>query len=219
MNGIHDMGGMHGMGPIQYQQNEPVFHAPWEGRVFALRRAMAAWGKWNIDATRHEIELVPAAEYLRMSYYERQFAAFIELLVKSGLITRAEVESGKLAQGSSKAVPPLTIDKAAALVANGIPASRDVPAVPRFQVGQRVRVRNIHPAGHTRLPRYTRGKLGTIERDHGGYVFADSNAHFLGEKPQHVYSVRFAARELWGEQASPQDGVYVDMWDDYLEPA
>ena len=219
MNGIHDMGGMHGMGPIQYQQNEPVFHAPWEGRVFALRRAMAAWGKWNIDATRHEIELVPAAEYLRMSYYERQFAAFIELLVKSGLITRAEVESGKLAQGSSKAVPPLTIDKAAALVANGIPASRDVPAVPRFQVGQRVRVRNIHPAGHTRLPRYTRGKLGTIDRDHGVYVFADSNAHFLGEKPQHVYSVRFAARELWGEQALPQDGVYVDMWDDYLEPA
>jgi nitrile hydratase subunit beta len=219
MNGIHDMGGMHGMGPIQYQKNEPVFHARWEGRVFALRRAMAAWGKWNIDATRHEIELVPAVEYLRMSYYERQFTAFIELLVKSGLITRAEVESGKLAQGSSKAVPPLTIDKAAALVANGIPASRDVPAVPRFQVGQRVRARNMHPAGHTRLPRYTRGKLGTIDRDHGVYVFPDSNAHFLGEKPQHVYSVRFAARELWGRQASPHDGVYVDMWDDYLEPA
>jgi nitrile hydratase subunit beta len=219
MNGIHDMGGMHGMGPIQYEKNEPVFHARWEGRVFALRRAMAAWGKWNIDATRHEIELVPAAKYLRMSYYERQFAAFIELLVKSGLITRAEVESGKLAQGSFKAVPPLTIDKAAALVANGIPASRDVPAIPRFQVGQRVRVRNMHPAGHTRLPRYTRGKLGTIDRDHGVYVFPDSNAHFLGEKPQHVYSVRFAARELWGEQASPHDVVYVDMWDDYLEPA
>lgn len=219
MNGIHDMGGMHGMGPIQYEKNEPVFHARWEGRVFALRRAMAAWGKWNIDAARHEVELVPAAEYLRMSYYERQFAAFIELLVKSGLIMRAEVESGKPEQGSSKAVPPLTIDKAAALVANGVPASRDVPAVPRFQAGQRVRARNMHPAGHTRLPRYARGKFGTIDRDHGVYVFPDSNAHFLGEKPQHVYSVRFAARELWGEQAAPQDCVYVDMWDDYLEPA
>jgi nitrile hydratase beta subunit len=219
MNGIHDMGGMHGMGPIQYEKNEPVFHARWEGRVFALRRAMGAWGKWNIDATRHEIELALAAEYLRMSYYERQFVAFIELLVKSDLITRTEVESGKLAQGSSKAVPPLTIDKAAALVANGVPTSRDVPVVPRFQVGQRVRARNMHPAGHTRLPRYTRGKLGTIDRDHGVYVLPDSNAHFLGEKPQHVYSVRFAARELWGEQASPRDGVYVDMWDDYLEPA
>jgi nitrile hydratase beta subunit len=219
MNGIHDMGGMHGMGPIQYEKNEPVFHARWEGRVFALRRAMAAWGKWNIDAARHEIERVPPAEYLRMSYYERQFAAFVELLVKSGLITWAEIENGKLAEGSSKAVPPLTIDKAAALVANGVPASRDVPAVPRFQVGQHVRARNMHPAGHTRLPRYTRGKLGTVDCDHGVYVFPDSNALFLGEKPQHVYSVRFAARELWGEQASPHDGVYVDMWDDYLEPA
>jgi nitrile hydratase subunit beta len=219
MNGIHDMGGMDGLGPIKYEKNEPVFHDPWEGRVFALRRAMAAWGKWNIDAVRHEIELVPAAEYLRMSYYERQFVAFVELLVKRGLITWAEVETGKPAQGSSKAVPPLTIRKAAALVANGVPASRDVPAPPRFQVGQRVRARNLHPAGHTRLPRYTRGKVGTIDRDYGVYVFPDSNAHFLGEKPQHVYSVRFAARELWGEQSSPQDGVYVDMWDDYLEPA
>jgi nitrile hydratase len=219
MNGLHDMGGMHGMGPIQYEKNEPVFDAFWEGRVFALRRAMAAWGKWNIDATRHEIELVPPAEYLRMSYYERQFAAFVELLVKSGLITREEVESGKLPPGSSKAVPPLTIEKAAALVANGVPASREVPAVPRFQVGQRVRARNMHPAGHTRLPRYARGKLGTIDRDHGVYVFPDSNAHFLGEKPQHVYSVRFAARELWGEHVSPQDSVYVDLWEGYLEPA
>ena len=219
MNGIHDMGGVHGMGPIQYEKNEPVFHARWEGRVFALRRAMAAWGKWNIDAARHEIERVPPAEYLRMSYYERQFAAFVELLVKSGLITWAEIENGKLAEGSSKAVPPLTIDKAAALVANGVPASRDVPAVPRFQVGQHVRARNMHPVGHTRLPRYARGKLGAVDRDHGVYVFPDSNALFLGENPQHVYSVRFAARELWGEQASPHDGVYVDMWDDYLEPA
>jgi hypothetical protein len=89
----------------------------------------------------------------------------------------------------------------------------------RFQVGQRVRARNMHPVGHTRLPRYARGKFGTIDRDHGVFVFPDTNAHFLGEKPQHVYSVRFAARELWGNQAAPQDSVYLDMWDDYLEPA
>jgi hypothetical protein len=104
--------------------------------------------------------------------------------VKSGLITRAEVESGKLAQGSPKAVPPLTIEKAAALVANGVPASRDVAAVARFQVSQRVRTRNMHPVGHTRLPRYARGKLGTIDRDHGVYVFPDSNAHFLATLPE-----------------------------------
>lgn len=219
MNGVHDMGGMHGMGPIQPEKNEPVFHARWEGRVFALRRAMGAWGKWNIDATRYEVELVPPAEYLRMSYYERQYAAFIELMVKRGLITRAEVETEKPASNAPRVIPALTVEKALVLVAKGVPTKRDLAVTPRFQVGQRVRARNMHPVGHTRLPRYARGKTGTIDRDHGVFVFPDTNAHFLGEKPQHVYSVRFAARELWGEQAAPRDSVYLDMWDDYLEPA
>jgi nitrile hydratase len=219
MNGVHDMGGMQDMGPIQAEKNEPVFHAEWEGRAFALRRAMGAWRKWNIDVVRHEVELVPPAEYLRLSYYERQFVAFLQMLAKSGLVTRAEIESGKPAEGSTKVTPALTPEKAAVLVAKGVPASRDVPVTPRFRSGDRVRARNMHPVGHTRLPRYARGKLGVIDRDHGVFVFPDTNAHFLGEKPQHVYSVRFAARELWGQQASPRDSVYVDMWDDYLEPA
>ena len=219
MNGVHDMGGMHGMGPIQAEKNEPVFHERWEGRVLALRRAMAAWRKWNIDVTRHEVERVPPAEYLRLSYYERQFVAFLEMLAKSGLVTRAELESGKPAEGAAQAVPALTPEKAAVLITKGVPASRDVPVTPRFRAGDRVRARNMHPVGHTRLPRYARGKLGMIDRDHGVFVFPDTNAHFLGEKPQHVYSVRFAARELWGQQAAPRDSVYVDMWDDYLEPA
>jgi nitrile hydratase beta subunit len=219
MNGVHDMGGMHGMGPIQAEKNEPVFHAEWEGWVLALRRAMGAWRKWNIDVMRHEVELVPPVEYLRLSYYERQFVAFLEMLAKSGLVSRAELESGKPAEGSPKATPALTPEKAAVLIAKGVPASRDVPITPRFRAGDHVRARNMHPVGHTRLPRYARGKLGLVDRDHGVFVFPDTNAHFLGEKPQHVYSVRFAARELWGQQASPRDSVYVDMWDDYLEPA
>jgi nitrile hydratase beta subunit len=210
---------MHGMGPIQAEKNEPVFHAEWEGRVLALRRAMGAWRKWNIDVMRHEVELVPPAEYLRLSYYERQFVAFLEMLAKSGLVTRAELESGKPAEGSAKAIPALTPEKVAVLIAKGVPASRNVPVTPRFRAGDRVRARNMHPVGHTRLPRYARGKFGVIDRDHGVFVFPDTNAHFLGEKPQHVYSVHFAARELWGQQASPRDSVYVDMWDDYLEPA
>ncbi len=162
---------------------------------------------------------MPPAEYLRMSYYERQFEAFLVLLAKRGFITPAEIEAGKLSPGSPVAVPALTTQKAATLIAKGVPTSRDVPVSPRFQSGQRVRARNIHPVGHTRLPRYARGKLGVIDRDHGVFVFPDTNAHYLGEKPQHVYSVRFAARELWGEQASSHDSVYLDMWDDYLEPA
>ena len=95
----------------------------------------------------------------------------------------------------------MSADKAVALVKKGVPASRSVNLAARFQVGQRVRARNMHPLGHTRLPRYARGNFGTIDSDHGVFVFPDTNAHFLGEKPQHVYSVRFAARELWGAQA------------------
>jgi len=219
MNGVHDMGGMHGMGPIHNERNEPVFHEPWEGRTYGLLFAMGAFGKWTLDALRHQIELISPADYLRMRYYEKWIAALVELMVKTGLVTRAEVESGTAAQGSPKMSPALTAEKVPIMVANGDPASRNVPGAPRFQTGQRVRARNMHPVGHTRLPRYVRAKLGTIDRNHGVFVFPDTNAHGLGEKPQHVYSVRFTARELWGQQAAPRDTVYVDLWDDYLEPA
>lgn len=220
MNGIHDMGGMHGMGPIVKEENEPVFHHGWEGRIVAITRAMGAWRKWNLDAWRRAgEELIPPAEYLRISYYERWVAVVGELIVQSGLATRAEIESGMPTAGSMTAVPVLTAENVAAFVATGLPARRSLNVAARFQVGQRVRARNKHPLGHTRLPRYARGKFGTIHRDHGVFVFPDSNAHFRGENPQHVYSVRFSARELWGEQAAPQDSVYIDMWDDYLEPA
>jgi nitrile hydratase len=219
MNSVHDMGGMHGMGPIQPERDEPVFHARWEARVFALNRAVGAWGKWNIDASRHQKEQIPAAEYLRMSYFEKFLVGMTELLLKSGLVSAAEVQSGKPARGSKKVSPALTADKVPTLVAKGVPASRNTPAAPKFRVGQRIRARNINPEGHTRLPRYARGKSGTIERDHGVFVFPDTNAHFAGEHPQHVYSVRFDARELWGAQAGQQDAVYVNLWDDHLEPA
>jgi nitrile hydratase len=219
MNGVHDMGGMQDMGPVQPEKNEPVFHESWEGRVFALNQALGAWRKWNIDASRHQRELIPPAEYLRMSYYEKWLTALVELLVSRGLVTRAELESGTPAAGSPKSTPPVTADTVPAMLAQGKPVRRDVPVAARFKAGQHVRARNINPTGHTRLPRYTRGKAGTVERDHGVFVFPDTNAHFLGEKPQHLYTVRFAARELWGEEAAPHDAVYVNLWDDHLEPA
>jgi nitrile hydratase beta subunit len=218
MNGVHDMGGMHGMGPIQYEKNEPVFHAPWEGRMYALNRTMRAWGKWNLDASRRAGELIPPAEYFRMTYYEKWLASLIDLMVDSNLVTRAEIESGK-PSSSSRATPPVTAADAVATSTIRPSARRDVAVSPRFKVGERVRARNLNPANHTRLPRYARGKAGTVERDHGVFLFPDTNAHFLGEKPQHVYSVRFSARELWGDAGMPQDAVYIDMWDDYLESA
>jgi nitrile hydratase len=217
MNGVHDMGGMHGMGPVHYEPNEPVFHEVWEGRVYAMTRVIrAAGGRQNIDNARYSLELLPPVDYLRMSYYERWFARLVNQVVTNGIVTREELETSHPAAGSAKATPRIT----AAMVPD-LPrpnfTRRDVAVSPRFKVGQRVRARNIHPTGHTRLPRYARGKVGVVIRDHGVWVFPDTNAEFAGEKPQHVYSVRFAARELWGEQASSRDSVHLDMWDDYLD--
>jgi nitrile hydratase beta subunit len=225
MSGVHDMGGMHGMGPIQREKNEPVFHARWESRVYVMNRALALWGKGTIDASRQVKEVMPPIDYFRMSYYERTYGGIIELLVKTGLllvktglVTREEVNSGKPAKGSAKATPPLTGAQVPAWFAKAVPKKQGPPVSARFEAGHRVRARNIHPEGHTRLVRYARGKQGIVERDHGVFPFPDRVAHFLPDKPQHLYSVRFAARELWGEQAKPQDAVYLDLWDDYLEP-
>lgn len=220
MNGIHDMGGMQDMGPIEYEKGEPVFHAPWESRVLAMVLATFSWHKWNLDAFRHTREVLPPEDYLRLSYYEQWFSGLRDLLVRRGLATAAEVENGVPAAGAAKTTPPLTADQVSPVpLSTRIHAQRDLQVSPRFHAGQSVRARNINPVGHTRLPRYARGKAGTIHRDHGVFVFPDTNAHFLGEKPQHVYSVRFAARELWGAQAPEKDCVYLDMWDDYLDPA
>ena len=218
MNGIHDMGGMQDMGPIQYERGEPVFHEHWEARLFALARAMAAWRKWSVDAARYQRELIPPVEYLRMSYYERWLGGLVELMVKTNLVTQAEIDSGKPAPGSPKSAPPLIADRVLPWIARGTPFNRDAPAVARFTVGQPVRARNMNPVTHTRLPRYARGKSGTVVRDYGVFVFPDTSAPFLGESPQRLYSVRFSARELWGHQAAAQDTIYNDLWDAYLEP-
>jgi nitrile hydratase beta subunit len=218
MNGVHDMGGMHGMGPIRHEKNEPVFHAPWEGRVYAIDRALSAFHKWNIDAWRHHIETLPPAEYLRMSYYEKWLAANEKRVVQYGFVTAEELANGKAGPGSTKAVPALTVEVARNYERN-IPSAKDHSVAPLFKTGQRVRARNIQPVGHTRLPRYARGKTGQIIRDHGVYAFADSSAQSMGDKRQHLYSVRFTARELWGQAASPRDLIHLDLWDDYLEHA
>lgn len=220
MNGIHDLGGMHGMGPIEREANEPVFHHAWEGRVYAINRALGAWGKWNIDAGRHGIELLPPADYLRLSYYEKWLARIIDLMVQRGLVTREELETGTPAPGSTRATPALTAAAAMAGAARrGSYQRPDAPAQARFNVDQHVRARNLNPTGHTRLPRYARGKTGAIIRHHGIFVFPDTNAQFQGEQPQHLYSVRFSARELWGDAASAHDSVHLDLWDSYLEHA
>jgi nitrile hydratase beta subunit len=217
VNGIHDIGGMQDMGPVQPETNEPVFHAEWEGRVYGIDASLRALGKWNLDAWRYQIELLPAASYLQMTYYERWLRINEQLLVKHGLVTPAELANGAPEPGSAKHVPALPAAAAERRFGRGLPSAYEPEVPPQFEAGQQVRARNINPTGHTRLPRYVRGRTGTIIRDHGVYTFPDSNAQYQGEQRQHVYSVRFSARELWGEQAPPKDSVHLDLWDSYLE--
>jgi nitrile hydratase len=218
MNNIHDMGGMQGFGPIPIEEDEPVFHSQWEAKAMALTLAMAAWGRWNIDASRFARERLAPSEYLRFSYYERWIAALVDLMVETGLVTRAELESGK-PQTAAKAKPPLTANKVAAVLARGGSVERNVENLPSFGPGDRVVTTTASPIGHTRLPRYARGRTGEVIMHHGAHVFPDSNAHFRGESPQHLYAVRFAARELWGPRAAPRDCVNLDLWESYLDPA
>jgi nitrile hydratase len=222
MNGVHDMGGMQDMGPIGYDPHEPVFHETWEGRVWALLRAAAAFGPARRKNFRYELEVLPPADYLRMSYYERLFTTLTDRLLLGNAITQTELDSGHPDAGSSRATPRLTPAMVDAQVTRRTSLRRDdVHVKPRFRTGQRVRARNINPVGHTRLPRYVRGRLGTIVRDHGIFNLQDTDrqGYTLGVNPQHVYTVRFSVRDLWGDQAPARDSVFADLWDDYLEHA
>jgi nitrile hydratase beta subunit len=214
MDGIHDMGGMDGFGPIPIERDEPVFHAEWEGRLYAINSAMGAWGKWNIDAGRACMERLAPVVYVQSPYYQRWLYRMENLLVERGMVTPAELTSGT-AQGHSH--EPLATEEVFERLRATRSARVDQPVDAKFKVGDAVLVRNIHPTGHTRTPRYARGRRGVIDRDHGVFIFPDTHAEFQGESPQHLYSVRFTARELWGPEAAKSDTVYIDLWDDYLD--
>ncbi len=221
MNSIHDMGGMHNMGPVLPEADEPVFHSAWEARMFALASATRGWGKWTIDQSRHAREAMPPAQYLASSYYEIWLYGYVELLVASGLVSRSELEASKADPGAgmSPEIRAVAVDEVDGILRSGHSARIDADVAPKFAIGDAVVARTVNPEGHTRLPRYVRGRRGVIARDHGVFVFPDTNAHGLGPSPQHVYSVRFTARELWGPETAARDAVHVDLWDDYLEPA
>ena len=218
MNGVHDMGGMHGFGPVQREDNEPVFHADWERRAFALTLAMGATGCWNLDMSRFARESLPPALYLASSYYEIWFAALCNLLLQAGLATRQEISEGKMIIPPEPVAHMLKAEHVATVLGRGAPVERPAKAPPRFGPGDRVRARNMHPATHTRLPRYVRGHAGVIEEVHGCHVFPDDNAAGRGENPDWLYGVRFSAAELWGSSENPTDAVHVDCWQSYLEP-
>jgi nitrile hydratase len=216
VNGVHDMGGMHGMGPVLIEKDEPVFHARWEARVYALQRATGFLGKWNIDMSRFSRERMPPAEYLAATYYERWLFGLQTLLVEQGLVTAQELATGHAATKAGETAMLRGSDVAARM--RGRSSARLAADVrSKFKPGDPVVARTINPAGHTRLPRYVRGRRGTIHVDHGVFTFPDANAMSRDPKPQHCYSVRFDARELWGPHVAARDSVYLDLFDDYLD--
>lgn len=218
MNGAQDMGGVMGFGPVVPEQNEPVFHAVWEGRVLAMNVAMAPAGGWTGDKSRFARENVPPVEYLSRTYYEIWYAGLTQLLIERGLVTPEELESGRALHPAEPVARVIKADDITPMLAKGRAAQRAIDAPACFNVGELVRARNIHPTGHTRLPRYVRGHVGAVTHLHGAHVFPDSNAAGLGEAPQWLYTVRFMGRELWGEAADPAVTVSVDAWESYLEP-
>ena len=218
MNGVHDLGGMTCFDPVEREDKEPVFHCEWEKRVFALNLAGGGF-LGPIDTVRHAIERMDAGHYLSSSYYEHWLAGIETLLLELGVLSEEEIASGVATKAAPTGDLPPNAEVIEAIVRGGMPYSRDIGRLePRFAVGERVRARNIHPLGHTRLPRYVRGHLGAIARCHGSHVFPDSNAHGKGEDPQPLYGVRFEATELWGAGAPRRDSLYVDLWEDHLEP-
>ncbi|WP_323771069.1 nitrile hydratase subunit beta [Antarctobacter sp.] len=222
MSRVHDMGGRYGDGPVMPAPEEsPVFTQEWHGRALALTLAAGALGQWNLDISRHARECLSPSDYMAFSYYEKWLAGLADLLVARGVVTRAEL-AGAAPAASTLTDRRLQPEAVAGALARGGPASRDGPA-PRFAKGDRVRTR--HPArnvmvdgGHTRLPGYAAGLVGTVELLHGCHVFPDANAHDLGERPEPLYTVVFDAGEVWGAAESPGDTVSCDLWESYLEP-
>jgi nitrile hydratase len=215
MNGPHDMGGFDRFGAINPEVDEPVFHDEWERRAFAINLAMGMTGKWNIDEARHARERIEPLLYWASSYYEYRHYGLELQLCELGLATPEEIRTGRM---SSAAVPVSRVARAdmiPAILAKGGPASRPSNLPQSFRIGDRVRARNATPAGHTRLVRYVRGRVGEVVMVHGTHVLPDSSAHGGGDNPQWLYTVRFTARELWGRDGN--DAVNVDLWEPYLE--
>jgi nitrile hydratase len=218
MNGAADMGGMHGFGPVQVEPNEPVFHADWERRIFALNNAAGASGAWTLDTFRQTRESIPPPAYLALSYYALWVVSLENLMIEYGLATVEEVAAGRSLGPANPVAAKASATAIAQMIALGTPYDRPPPAPARFKVGDHVRAKNMHPKTHTRLPRYVRGRTGVIIRVDGCHVFPDSNAVGRGDDPHWLYTVRFDCRELWGENSDPTANVSIAAWEPYLEP-
>ena len=208
-----------GFGPIVPDaETDPLFHAEWERRVFAMAIGMARTGAWNVDMSRAARESLPPAQYLSITYFEIWLCALEKLLAERNLVQADEIAAGQALHPPGRVPRIGKPEEVAAILGKGKPGTiREAAAPARFAIGDRVRMRNMHPATHTRLPRYVRGRVGVVELVHGVHVFPDSNALGRGEAPQWLYTVRFAGTELWGADSDQALAVSVEAWESYLE--
>jgi len=218
MDGVHDMGGMDGFGKVEPEPNEPAFHAPWEGRVLAMQRALGYAGAWPIDASRFAQERLPPKVYLTVSYYQRWALAMETNVIERGYADADEISGGHALRRGKPLARKLTPDAVQQAMTRGS-FYRQAQAPARFKPGDRVRTKNIHPPTHIRLPRYARGRLGVVELVHGCHAFPDAVAIDKGDNPQWLYTVVFEGKELWGPDADPTVKISIDAFEPYLDPA
>jgi nitrile hydratase len=212
------MGGMQGWGSVHFDPSEPAFKAPWEGRAFAISLlSMNRLTGCNLDAMRHALERQTPLEYLRNGYYGRWLLLSETLLTDSGVIPPGAVDArARKLRGDDVTEPPDVELSKPDYTATGPGSLRQIDDPPRFKVGEQVRAKDMHPAGHTRLPRYVRGRIGTVERLQPAAVLPDTNAHFVAENAQHCYGVVFSSNDLWGADAEPFV-LHIDLFESYLE--
>jgi nitrile hydratase beta subunit len=224
-NSVHDIGGMHGFGPIPLEENEPLFHEPWEARIFGtLMCSMGLFGV-TLDNVRSRMEHIPPVTYLETPYYAKWLMALEDMTIGNGVASRDELTA--LAEGKDvpleKDMDPIPTEGLLAYMAAGESAARQIETKAQFHVGDTVRAKNLNPDGHTRLPRYARGRVGTVIADCGGQIYPEVSARLEGDGPERLYTVQFKATELWGPSeisgANPNDTVCIDLWEPYLEAA
>ena len=220
MNSIHDLGGMHGLGPLPFEENEPLWHGEWEKGAFGINILLLMTGVYTADESRYAMEKIPALHWLASPYYLHWLDSVEQLLLDKGLVSAEELQSGHASAAMPEwaaALQAIELSDIEPIVTTNHPVTGDAGSEPKFKVGDRVRALNIHPRTHTRLPRYVRGHIGTIAAHPDAFVYADDRARGLGDNPKHTYSVRFEGVELWGPDAGPKDAVYIDLYETYLE--
>jgi nitrile hydratase len=218
MDGVHDLGGRQGYGPIDVNEPPEPFHAPWEARLLGITRAYTRPASFSIDWFRFVRENIAPTDYLTRPYYDQWLQTHEAMMVAAGAISVDEFASGKSAKAHPGLPPAMTVDKVPAAIRGMSRFDRPSDAQPAFAAGATVKTKSMGAAGHTRLPQYVRGRVGRIESFRGFHILPDTN--MTGDGPaEPLYCVSFLAADLWPEAAGRKDRVYLDLWERYLERA